>query len=198
MQHNMSNSIGRELRAQQRARLLNWRRGISPSDRAVWDALIGTRLLDLIQAHHAQLALIAVYRPTRGEPIIDAVLDPLRRAGHRLALPRVIARDRALEFGVWDEQSALRADRFGVDVCEPHRPALPDLLVIPCVGFDRRCYRLGFGAGFYDRTLAERPITAIGVAYQGCMLDEFEPAAHDRALNFVVTESMLWAGSGPD
>ena len=83
-------------------------------------------------------------------------------------------------------------DRFGIAVPEPFEPVRPALLVIPCVGFDRRGWRLGYGGGFYDRTLAGLDAAAVGVAFEEAEVDGFAPQPHDRRLDAVVTPRAVW------
>jgi 5,10-methenyltetrahydrofolate synthetase len=72
----------------------------------------------------------------------------------------------------------------------------PDLLVIPCVGFDAQGYRLGYGGGYYDRTLAAwpaatRPVT-VGVAYEACRTDTLQREAHDIPLDLIITDAACY------
>ena len=73
---------------------------------------------------------------------------------------------------------------------------MPDLLIVPCVGFDSRGYRLGYGGGHYDRTLSRHPVKTVGVAWDACELSDFVPGAHDRPLDVIVTESRVMPGVG--
>ena len=136
--------------------------------------------------------VIGVYTAVRGEPDLRECFERWRARGWRLALPKVTARDAALQFGAWDADAALVADRFGIVVPVPFAPVLPDLLVAPCVGFDRRGWRLGYGGGFYDRTLAQHDVPAVGVAFDDAEVDGFEPHPHDRAMRAIVTPRAVW------
>lgn len=172
----------------ERKRLIAWRQSLDPHQRGQADLQIGERLAQIVLARRPA-GVLALYWPIRGEPDLRGGLVSLIESGWRLALPSVTGRDRPLEFGRWTPGQAMRAVSFGLMLPDPFEPVLPDLLVIPCVGFDRRGYRLGYGAGFYDRTLAERPVPTVGVAYDGCELAAFAALPHDRALDWVVTET---------
>ena len=179
-----------ESREAQRARLLAWRTSWPAADRLAASARIVSRLRDLI-ADFRDAGVIAAYWAIRAEPELPRAEARGYWAGRTLALPRVRARDEPLEFGLWHPSSMISLDRWGIGTPEPFEPAEPSLLIIPCVGFDRRAYRLGYGGGFYDRTLAARSVPTVGVAYDQCELDDFEPQAHDRPLDLIVTESRV-------
>lgn len=175
------------LRDVERRRLLAWRMSIDPEQRASADRLIGERLTAELALHAA--GTLALYWPIRGEPDLGDALAGIAEQGWRLALPRVIGRAEPLAFGRWQPGQVMRAVSFGLMLPDPFEAVLPDLLVIPCVGFDRSGYRLGYGAGYYDRTLVARDVPTIGVAYDGCELTSFEPQPHDRPLDCVLTET---------
>jgi 5-formyltetrahydrofolate cyclo-ligase len=180
----------RDWRRDQRDRLIARRISWPAAHRAAAVEAIVFALRQLLPAAGTP-EVIGVYWSIRGEPELPRVEDRGYWGQHRLALPRVSARDEPLEFGHWRSSSAVSLDRWGIGTPEPFELIEPSLLIIPCVGFDRRGYRLGYGGGFYDRTLAERSIPAIGVAYDCCELEDFEPHAHDRPLDVIVTESRV-------
>lgn len=133
---------------------------------------------------------LGVYWPLRGEPDLAAAYAALAVAGVALVLPVVLARDAPLAFAAWTPGEPMTVDAMGVAVPAALRMvAAPPLLLVPCLGFNAQGYRLGYGGGYYDRTLAAlpRPRTA-GVVY-ACMLAGFGAAAHDVALDAVLTEA---------
>ena len=116
------------------------------------------------------------------------------RTGASLAMPVVLGRGQALVFRRWDDGMALVAGPFGT----AHPPAtepdlVPDLVLVPLLAFDRRRHRLGYGAGFYDRTLAglrdAGSVTAVGIAYAAQAVDVVPVGAHDQQLDLVLTET---------
>ena len=164
------------------------RRALDPADKAAWDARIGARVLAWWQANpHASLA---VYWPLAGEPDLGAAYAEMAAAGVRLALPVVVARHAALEFAEWRPGEPTVADRMGVAVpAELRMVARPPALLVPCLGFNALGYRVGYGGGFYDRTLAPEPRpSTVGIAY-ACQLVEFVGDAHDVPLDRVITEA---------
>jgi 5-formyltetrahydrofolate cyclo-ligase len=85
----------------------------------------------------------------------------------------------------------LQAGDYGIPVSTQGRIVEPQCLLVPCVGFDRRRYRLGFGGGYYDRTLARlspRPIV-VGIAFEASRLDSIHPQPHDVQMDVVITET---------
>jgi 5-formyltetrahydrofolate cyclo-ligase len=163
------------------------RSAVDPATRVQWDATIGAQLLAWWRLR--QFPAIGVYWPLPGEPDLRAAYAELADAGVRLALPVVLARDSALAFADWTPGEDLARDLMGMTV--PARLRMverPPALVIPCLGFSDEGYRVGYGGGFYDRTLAEgtRPAT-VGVAYSG-QRAVFSPAPFDVALDVIFTE----------
>lgn len=180
-----------------REALVAWRGGLDDAQRRAMDRRLASGLLACVEALEAgnpaaRPRCIGVYLPTRGEPDIAPALAQWRARGIALALPRVTGRGQPLAYGAWDDGDALVPDRFDIAVPQPFRPVRPDLLIAPCVGFTRTGLRLGYGAGFFDRTLEALAVPCIGVAYEGCVLDAFIPHANDQPLQAIVTEQGRW------
>jgi 5-formyltetrahydrofolate cyclo-ligase len=172
-----------------RKTLLAARKAMAPEEKAWRDKAIAERLLAWLEANPA--ACVGVYWPTQGEPDLTGVYRLLDERGVRLALPVVVGRDAPLEFHAWRPGDALIVDAHGVMAPAERGAAVrPDLLVVPCVGFDGQGYRLGYGGGYYDRTLAaEQPPRTVGVAYAMCEA-VFSVGPHDVKMGAVVTETL--------
>ncbi|BDT57012.1 5-formyltetrahydrofolate cyclo-ligase [Massilia varians] len=172
---------------QLRRTLKERRRAIDHATRLAWDDRIGARVLAWWQANPG--ASLGVYWPLAGEPDLRPAYAELADAGVRLALPVVLARDTALGFAEWVPGEPTVADSLGVAVpAELRMVERPDALLVPCLGFDARGYRLGYGGGFYDRTLAPEPRPrTLGIAY-ACQLAQFEIGEYDIPLDQIVTE----------
>jgi 5,10-methenyltetrahydrofolate synthetase len=171
-----------------RRALLAARGALDPAVKAEWDGLIAARVVAWWRTHRA--ASLGVYWPLRGEPDLSAAYAELARLGVQLALPVVVARDAALAFTAWTPGEAMLKDSLGVAVPAVLRPMpRPPALLVPCLGFNIQGYRLGYGGGFYDRTLeqAPRPLT-LGIAYAMSAV-VFDSDAHDVALDAVITEA---------
>lgn len=175
-----------------RAELLARRVAAPAAQRRAWDVRITERLL---QAFPVRAPLVVgLYWPMRGEFDPRFVARTWRQAGARTALPVVHARGQALEFREWWPGAPLRPGVYGLP--EPQGTAVvrPDVLLVPPVGFDPAGYRLGYGGGYYDRTLAQMdpPPLKIGVGYELSRLDSIGPLAHDIPMDILVTEAGVY------
>ena len=178
-----------EGKKQLRAALLSARQAMSTAQRARADATIAARILQWWRA--GSLPVLGIYSAIRGEPDLGALYEALHADGAVLALPAVTDAAQALRFLRWAPGDTTVMDRFGVAVPARQEIVEPDALLIPCVGFNAACMRLGYGGGFYDRTLERRPRPAtLGVAYD-CGEASFETEAHDIALDAIVTENRI-------
>lgn len=176
-----------------RKQLAARRAALDPADKAAWDARIGEQLLQWQLANG--IDMLGVYWPLKGEVDLSATFFTLASRGVRLLLPVVLARHAALGFAQWTPGEAMHKDAMGVAVPEHLiMAAPPPALLVPCLGFDTRGYRLGYGGGYYDRTLAAlpRPMT-VGIAYS-CQQAVFDSLAHDVALDVVLTEQTPASG----
>ena len=163
------------------------RRAIGHAAKQAWDDRIGAQVLAWWQAHPQ--AMLGVYWPLAGEPDLRPAYAELAQAGVRLALPVVLARDAALGFAEWMPGEPTVNDQLGVAVPADLRMVeRPPALLVPCLGFNAQGYRLGYGGGFYDRTLAAQPRPrTLGIAY-ACQLVEFAVDMYDVPLDRVLTE----------
>ncbi|MDO8299003.1 5-formyltetrahydrofolate cyclo-ligase [Lacisediminimonas sp.] len=173
-----------------RVSLLMQRRAMSPDSRAGMDRAMCDAVLAWCKSHSP--TVLGVYMPMRGEPDLAAAYAQLIRDGMQLALPVVVQRDAPLVFAAWTPGQPTTRDLAGAQVPAPPQQLVePDTLLIPCLGYSRARYRLGYGAGYYDRTLAERPqVHSIGIAWAGSEV-EFAPDSYDLPMQAVITEAGL-------
>ncbi len=188
-------------RAQQRRQLLAQRSGIDKAQRAAWSARINALLLAALEL--PANAVVAAYWPFKGEFDPRFAMRAWRDAGIRTALPVVVGKAMALQFRDWRPGMRTSPGIYGLPVPEDGAIVRPDVVLMPPVGFDAIGYRLGYGGGYYDRTLAAlspQPLK-IGVAFALSRIETIRPQAHDIAMDFVVTEQGVWraqpAGMAP-
>ena len=134
--------------------------------------------------------IFGIYWPFRGEPDLRDWAIRVMGAGGRIALPVVIEKKQPLEFRLWAPGDPL--ERGVWDILVPAQGAVvhPHVVVAPVVGFDEEKYRLGYGGGFYDRTLAVLPgdPLKIGVGYVKSRLPTIYPQPHDIPMDLIVTD----------
>jgi 5-formyltetrahydrofolate cyclo-ligase len=136
---------------------------------------------------------VSGFLPYKSEITTIPLLNRLRREGWQTALPVVIAQGEPLVFRAWAPGDPLVPGVWDIPIpADQAEEVLPDVLLVPLLAFDRRGYRLGYGGGFYDRTLEKlrklKPVTAIGVAYHAQMVDQVPVGEFDAPLDFVMTE----------
>ncbi len=147
----------------------------------------------------AELAptVLGLYWPLRSE--FNAVVPCLADARLKdvaFALPWAGRAPVAMHYRAWDREPPRSSDDCGIATSDgPH--TTPDVVLVPCLGFTREGFRLGYGGGYFDRWLAAHPqVTAVGVAWSVGELSysEFTPQPHDQALVLVVTEQGVLGG----
>ena len=183
-------------RKAERARLLAQRRapGVA-ARRAARDALV-EHLRAFLRDRLGDLRgrVLSAYWPIKGEPDLRPLLADLDAAGVVLALPVVETRAAPLVFRRWTPRTRMVPGFWSIPVPPPDAPALtPSITLAPLVGWDGDGYRLGYGGGYFDRTLAAlapRPFT-IGVGLDVARLATIFPQPHDVRLDAVVTEAGL-------
>lgn len=177
-------------RAILRKRLLAEREAfVATPARAVAEQAIGAALHDAIaRLEPADLGLYWPFGPEFN--VATAFADDLAAGKFGAALPYARRTPRALEFRRWDGGPPVVVDECGIATSDG-AVVVPDVIVVPCVGFTADGYRLGYGGGYYDRWLALHPhVVAVGVGWSIGEIDgsAFAAQAHDRKLAFVVTE----------
>ena len=147
--------------------------------------------------HRLEPVCLGLYWPIRSEfnAVTALAADPALHALH-WALPYTLRTDRQMHYRAWDGGAPAVRDESGLPSSDG-RPVLPDVVLVPCLGYTGDGYRLGYGAGYFDRWLAAHPqVTAVGVAWAIGRLGggEFEPQPHDQPMLLVVTERGVEGG----
>ncbi|MDE2388439.1 MAG: 5-formyltetrahydrofolate cyclo-ligase [Betaproteobacteria bacterium] len=138
--------------------------------------------------------IIGIYWPFRGEYDPRCTAGYFLQHGATLALPEVTGKNEPLCFREWSPDTPVKSGAYGIAVPLETRIVRLDAVIIPMVGFDRHGYRLGYGSGYFDRTLAtyeHQPLT-IGVAFELQRLDSIYPQAHDISMHYVITEAGIF------
>ena len=175
-----------------------WRRGLR-QEMVTRRAALSVAEHDALSARivaHALAALpapvvAAFCWPIKHEPDVRALLADWAKTGVRTALPVVVAEGQPLAFREWTPETPLAPDRYGIPTPTAGEWLMPDLILLPLNGFDAAGYRLGYGGGYFDRTLAAlapRPL-AVGVGFEINRVDSIRPEAHDQRLDWIVTEN---------
>jgi 5-formyltetrahydrofolate cyclo-ligase len=178
----------RTWRKARRAELVARRMARDPAERKRLSEPVIDQLRSLIDVE--RLPVLGLYWPIRAEIDLREFARQHVAAGGIVGLPVVVEDAAPLEFWRWRPAVALKRGRWNIPVPPERDLVRPDVLVVPLVGFDAQRYRLGYGGGFYDRTLAAanpRPHT-IGIAFSDAALPSIYPQPHDIAMDALVTE----------
>ena len=176
-------------RANLRNVLVARRMATSPEDRLRWGHCID-RHVDAILADVTD-RIVGFCWPYRGEHDSRASVLRMLARGARASLPVVVAPKTPLVFREWHAEVEMRDGAYGIPEPVGGTAATPDVVLLPANGFDEGGYRLGYGGGFFDRTMASldpRPLV-IGIAFELARLPTIHPQPHDIPLDYVVTEA---------
>jgi 5-formyltetrahydrofolate cyclo-ligase len=181
-----------------RKALIERRRGLSAED----CVCLSDRICGLLQAAFPEFSgmRVAFCWPFKQEPDLRPLIQRWFRAGKKgftALLPVVIEEHRALVFRAWSPGTVMVTDRYGIPAPAAGDCLIPEVALIPVNGFDAAGYRIGYGGGYFDRTLASlspRPL-AVGVGFELARLDSICPEPHDQRLDVMVTEAGVFRPS---
>lgn len=174
-----------------RKRMLDWRRGVTQAQRAetaqalAWTGLAFARPL-------ASQAIVSGFASLDDELDCMPLMHRLAGEGLGLALPLVTGKGKPLTFRKWAPGDDMDAGVWGIAQPKADKPVVePDIVLVPLLAVDRAGWRLGYGGGFYDRTLqglrARKPSLAIGLAYEEQVVDAVPHLDYDEPLDWVLT-----------
>jgi 5-formyltetrahydrofolate cyclo-ligase len=178
-----------------RSRLIAARRGLDGNDHRDWSTLITTHLMGVLRPFKPHT--LAFYWPHRGEYDPRPIAERIVEEGGVAALPVVVERDKALAFRQWHPNMEMMIGLYEIPYPAGGGAVVPDILLTPMVGFDDSGYRLGYGGGYYDRTIAafpKRP-TTIGIAFEFGRVASIDPQPHDIPMDMIVTEAGVFRRS---
>jgi 5-formyltetrahydrofolate cyclo-ligase len=138
-------------------------------------------------------AVVSGFSPLKSEINPVPLMRAFAAAGARLALPVVMGKGRPLTMRAWAFGEPLNSGVWGIREPPPEAPeAFPDILIVPLLAFDRAGNRIGYGAGYYDMTIARlramKPVTAMGIAYAVQEIAQVPVTPRDATLDLVLTE----------
>jgi 5-formyltetrahydrofolate cyclo-ligase len=150
-------------------------------------------ILDHSNFQTERSTIIAGFWPIADEIDIRPLISELHKTGHLIVLPVVVGKEQPLIFRVWEPKTILEKGSFGTHHPSANHPeAIPTILLVPLLAFDINGQRLGWGGGFYDRTISnfrsQFSIITVGVAYQNQQIDNVPHIPTDEPLDWVVTE----------
>ncbi|MDD3371094.1 MAG: 5-formyltetrahydrofolate cyclo-ligase [Alphaproteobacteria bacterium] len=155
------------------------------------------RMLAEVFLRHIELpagAVVASYSPVRDELDPEVLNDELRERGHIIALPVIIGKKKPLIFRVYNEGDRLLANPLGIfEPASAARGIEPDVLFVPLLAFDAQRNRLGYGGGYYDRTIkrlrVNKPVMTVGIAGSYQQVERIPVGPNDVPLDRIVTET---------
>jgi 5-formyltetrahydrofolate cyclo-ligase len=183
-------------RKARREETIAWRAGLDRATHQAWDGEITRRLIALCPVEEE--CVVGFCWPFQGEFDARFAVRTWREQGAIAALPQVVAKATPLQFRAWWPGAPMTKGVYDIPFPDGTEIVLPDVAIVPMNTFDERGYRLGYGGGFFDRTLAalERRTLAVGIAYERLRAPTIHPQEHDIAMDFVVTERATYAGGG--
>lgn len=181
-------------RKRERRRLIDIRLSIGAGARSSKAAALQRHLQELLG--DVRNKVVGLYWPMQGEPDLRGVRTWLENEGGRCCLPVVIRSATPLEFHLWGPQTSLRKTKWGFAEPEASNKLEPDIILAPFVGIDTGGYRLGYGGGYYDRTLValDKPATVIGVGFAEQSIATIYPQPHDVPTDWIVTDEAAIRG----
>jgi 5-formyltetrahydrofolate cyclo-ligase len=190
-----------------RPEVMAWRRQTRAALLAARQALpiatyrqAGRAILERLMAHFLPLhtKLVGFYWPFQREFNALPFVEEILAEGGSAALPVVVEKRQPLQFRLWHPGIEMAVGVYDIPVPAKGEPVRPEALLVPMVGFDEAGYRLGYGGGYYDRTLAtyeQRPLT-IGIAFDLGRLPTIHPLPHDMTMDYIITEKALLRREG--
>lgn len=181
-----------EWRKKKRIELLARREAVTEDDRFHWSMVITTSLergFPMLWKN-----TVGFYWPYRGEFDPRPAMNIIQDRGARLALPEVENKNKLLRFRRWWKETPMKTGAYNITIPDNTELVMVNAILVPMLGFDVQGYRLGYGGGYYDRTItaiSPRPLV-IGVAFEILRLENFHHRPHDIAVDFIVTEAGIY------
>ncbi len=186
----------RPLKQRMRDEIKDWRRSMSAETKAAYDSKILEKLLSVREYQACKIVLTYVSLPIEVDTlrlILRALAD-----GKRVAVPRCVDDSRLMEFYFIESLDQLVPRTFGVlepikERCELVRDFQDSICIVPALAYDRAGYRLGYGAGYYDRFLSGYPGVKIGIVYARNLRRRLWSGRYDIPVDLILTERRLYS-----
>ena len=160
--------------------------------------VIAKKVIKTIKQNDIEKPVVSGFLPIGSEVDVRPVLDLALENDFEICLPCVVEKDKPLIFRQWRDGDELVKEKFGTQA--PTKQAeilIPNIIITPLLAFDKKKYRLGYGGGFYDRTISKfnkknHKYITIGVALDVQRIDEVPIGKYDKALDFIITEKYIY------
>lgn len=180
-----------------RKKILAKREALSHKEILEKSQMIFQKLKKMPLYNHAENVMI--YMDFRNEVKTDQIIHDLRESGKKVMIPLTVPKTKEMiPSELLNPEIELEKTKFGV--LEPKKqyirernPNILDLIIVPCVAFSLQGYRIGYGAGYYDRFFSslENPIPSVGLAFDLQIIDSFPSEPHDLKVDFILTETQM-------
>lgn len=183
----------RRWRALMREELIRRRMALAPDVRRTLSERARTHLVQAVDLNAYRV--LGFCWPIRGEFDVRNIAKEHIAAGGLVALPVVVQKAAPVEFWRWHPGEPMQRGIWNIPIPREREVLMPDAVIVPLVGFDERRFRLGYGGGYFDRTLAAaapRPY-AIGLGYADAAIPTIYPQTHDIPMNLIVTDEAVTA-----
>ncbi len=171
-----------------------WRAGLSAAEQAAAGQSLATHGLGFLQITSPSETAVSAFAPMADELRVWPLLRRLTEDGFQLCLPVMQGKGRPLVFRAWTQGDAMDSGVWGIAEPKADKPVVePDVVLMPLLAFDSQGWRLGYGGGFYDRTLRRlrdlKHIVTVGLALDAQQVDAVPHLDYDERLDWVLTPS---------
>ena len=143
-----------------------------------------------------KISSIAIYHPTKSEISPLKLIKICKNLSIKICLPIIDKNNNVLIFSEFDNETSLKKNKFGINEPININKIVPDIVFVPMVGFDKNLNRLGYGKGYYDRTISKlrklKNIFVIGLAYDSQMVTCIPTENHDEKMDIIITDKYIY------
>jgi 5-formyltetrahydrofolate cyclo-ligase len=175
-------------RKQLRQRLISERQNLTSNERDEIERRCLAEIQQYLQTREP--GILGLYWPIKGEIDCRSLAPALIQQGWTLCVPIINSDSQCLDFALWTPDTPMIVGSWNIPVPEQQTLLIPDHFLVPLVGFDKQNFRLGYGGGYYDRTLAaiDKPVHTIGIGMECGRFESIQPQEWDIPMDKVITE----------